>query len=169
MSRAEPGTPSSTATDRIYGNLGESVRPVGNHFQAVTTVRDGCLVPTEPLAAVLNEFISHWNQERPQRGGQFASPGEEVVSPVRAYGWLAENSGVAEATISRIVGLRSNGTELRIADALVQAIERPELFYDGEPPTLPIYPNPMASAADRISCCGGSIFTGASLTGVADF
>lgn len=130
----------------------------------MTTVRDGCLVPTEPLAAALNEFISHWNRERPQPGGRFASPGAEIVAPVRAYGWLAENSGVAEATISRIVGLRSRGTELRIADALVQAIERPDLFYDGEPPTLPIYPNPMAPAEDRL-CCGGSTYAAESLTG----
>jgi hypothetical protein len=120
---------------------------------------DGCLVPTAPLSAVVSEFVSRWNHDRPQTAGRFASPlYDDDVSPVRAFAWLAANSGVPEGTIQRIVQGRSQGTELRIAEALVcGALERPDLFYDGDPPTLPIYPNPSAPAIDRLSCCGGSM------------
>jgi hypothetical protein len=119
-------------------------------------VPDGCLVPTEPLAHLVRGWVSDWNRDRPQTAGQFHADDDENLSPVRATAWLSENSGVPEATISRIMGRRSRMTELRIAEALVVgALERPDLFYDGEPPTLPIYPNPSAPIEARLSCCGG--------------
>lgn len=120
---------------------------------------DGCLVPTAPLSVVVSEWLSQWNHDRPQTAGRFSSAYGDAVCPIRGVDWLADESGVPEGTIQRIVSQRSRGTELRIADALVQAIDRIDLFNDGDPPTLQIYANPSAPIADRLSCCGGSTTT----------
>lgn len=133
----------------------------------MTRVPDGCLVPTAPLAVAVTAFLSDWNRDRPQTAGRFHAPADDPVTPIRGVAWLSTESGVPEDTIQRIVGLRSRGTELRIADALTQALERPDLFHDGEPPTLPIYPNPSAPRELRAACCGGS--TASSLNGSASF
>ncbi len=124
---------------------------------ACETVIDGCLVPTPPLAQIVRGFVSTWNRERPQTAGQFHAEDDDPISPMRPVAWLAENSRVPEATISRIMHPRGpRTTGLSIADALVNALEQPWLFYDGEPPTLPIMPNPAAPLEARQACCGGS-------------
>lgn len=68
--------------------------------------------------------------------------------------WLEQESGVKRATIQNIASARRRTTELRYADALVQALDRQDLFYDG---SLTIRPNPNAPAAARAACCGGSL------------
>lgn len=108
----------------------------------MAAARDGCVVETESLSALL-------------AGG----------SRSRSTAWLAEATrrqdplgvGIPEATIENVVSARFRTTELRIADALVAAIGRPEAFHDG---TLEVRPNPTASREARAACCGGSL-TGA--------
>jgi hypothetical protein len=106
---------------------------------------------------MLREFVSGWNRDRPGRtSGQFSA---EVrgVALVGAVEWLVSETGLREGTIERVLYARSATTELWMADALTQAIDRPFAFHDG---TLEIRPNPQAPRAARASCCGGSL-TGA--------
>lgn len=125
---------------------------------------DGCLVPTGPVADLLDRFFADWKRERPPTGGQFSAAGCDELGPIRALEWLANEARmwsetssawtpVSESTIQNIVDRRYRMTEFRVADALVSALGRPELFYDG---TLEVFPNPAAPAAARAACCGGS-------------
>lgn len=135
-----------------------------------TRARDGCVVDTSPLAQVIAGFVSDWNlaRGRPDRShrrfGLIASvsPPEEDVA-LGALRWLSDEThrrgfAVPVKTIQNIARLGPDGrpsprnrtTELRIADALVAVIERPDLFHNG---TLTIRPNPLASREARASCC----------------
>lgn len=130
---------------------------------ATAYARDGCVVPTEPLANMLRTFISTWNETRPPAtGGQFAAENtRSEAMTVSAIHWLALETArrgrpVSEEIIGRMVGPRSRRkprTELRIADALVTVIGHPEAFVDG---TLRVRPNPAAHKKARAACCGGS-------------
>lgn len=110
---------------------------------------------------MLQEYVSAWNRDRPATAGRFASPGDDSVSPVGAVSYIAEATkqsdpdgrGVPEKTIQNLVAARFPVTELRIADAVVSAIDRPHLFHDG---TLEIRQNPLASRKSLATCCGGS-------------
>ncbi len=89
-------------------------------------------------------------------GGRFT--GTRCISGVseleRRTGAPNIASPVPAAAIYRVLSAKSCTTELRIADALVAAIDLPEAFHNG---TLPIQPNPAASAAARAACCGSSL------------
>ena len=67
-----------------------------------------------------------------------------------AVSWLAQETGLPKRTIQRVVAGTRQTTELRVADALVWAIGKQQLFHDG---TLHVRPNPRARAAER-ACCG---------------
>lgn len=125
---------------------------------------DGCLVPTPPLAEILDRFFAQWKKDRPSTGGQFCGGSTDDVAPIRAAEWLASEAKmwsetdqryypVSESTIRNIVDRKYRMTELRVADALVTALGRPELFYDG---TFRVFPNPAAPVAVRSLCCSGS-------------
>lgn len=125
--------------------------------------RDSCVVDTAPLAQLLQGFITTWNVSRPavarggtSNGGRFTPRAErpvEEVGMVSAVSWLAAETGVPESTIEKVARGRSKTTELRIADPLVQALDRPQAYHDG---TLTIRPNPLAPRTVRARCCGGS-------------
>lgn len=125
--------------------------------------RDGCVVDSEPLARVVTGFVSDWKRGRPSVGGQFgASQVRRVdVESTSALDWLSEATGIPRGTIENLTVRgrdgklgRSRTTELRIADPIVAALGRPELFHDG---TLEVKPNPHAKAKYRKACCGGSL------------
>jgi nucleoside-diphosphate-sugar epimerase len=124
--------------------------------------RDGCVVATEPLSAMLGAFVSQWSRDRPSTRGRFSARRERTdVSPVGAVAWLAAETNLPAGTIENVVSGRVKTTELRIADALVTAIGREDTLSDGEFPrnaggTLEIMPNPLARPADRARCCAGS-------------
>lgn len=123
--------------------------------------RDGCVVPTEPLADLLNGFASRWRRQRPVTAGQFAQRQQRTeVTFVGPVDWLSAETQrlavegghpVSAEAITRILRRRSRVTELRTADALVAALGCPEVFHDG---TLEIQPNPLASSRERAACCG---------------
>jgi hypothetical protein len=115
---------------------------------------DGCLVPAEPFIEAVQAFVRQWNRERPQPGGQFGVEASTVV-PIRALQALAAVAELSEATIRSIYEGRFNRIELRVADGLVVALERPDLFYD-ERVDGKIEANPFASAEARTECCGGA-------------
>lgn len=131
----------------------------------MTTARDGCVVPTEPLAHALGGFMRERNRLVGSGTGRFghrAAPAkqEAPVPLVGAYEWLEaetrlhdpDGRGVSRKTIKRIVGGQTTITDYRIADMLVAAIGRPELFHDG---TLEVFENPHASRdSPRDICCG---------------
>lgn len=109
--------------------------------------RDGCLVTTEPFAELLRAFVLRWTKERPQPAGQF---GVTEEPPIRALAWLsAELSRVAPyVTEATLKGLLERGErtkvliELRVADAIAVALDRPDILYD---PRIVVYRNPQAS------------------------
>lgn len=130
---------------------------------ATAYARDGCVVSTEPLSQMVRSFIDDWNRTRPPAtGGQFG-PGQTRTEAmtVSAIAWLAGETAVlgeavTEEVIGRMVGPRGRRkprTELRVADALVQAMGQPQAFHDG---TLRVRPNPAAHRSARAACCGGS-------------
>lgn len=137
-----------------------SCRPIRLHFQAVPdapTARDGCVVPTEPLAAMIGSFVREWRRTRPDTRGQFkpaASPGPVTLT---AYDWLHLKTGVPKRSLENIAAGRYPTTELRVADLIVSAIGRPEAFYNG---TLEVRPNPLAARAAQAACCGTPSFAG---------
>lgn len=121
--------------------------------------RDYCVVSSEPLARMVNTFVSRWNQRHPpERPNQFTGRSEQGPAMVRAIDWLAAESGVSAGTIANLARPtpRFRTTELRIADRLLMAMDAPEALSDGTFGPDPIRPNPLAPAADRARCCGGS-------------
>lgn len=113
----------------------------------MATARDSCVVPSGPLAEMLHRFVTDWNRDRPRASGQFDHAQTRHEGPVSAVHWLAAESGVPESTIQNIVaeaGPRYHYVELRTADSLVAAIGRPDVFYDGNPPTLQVQGNAKA-------------------------
>jgi hypothetical protein len=123
--------------------------------------RDGCVVITEGLADLLARFVEDWKRSRPSTGGRFGDGVDDrnAVSTIGAVAWLAAETrrndpdgvGIPPDTIQNVVSRRYRTTELRVADALVTALGRPEVFHDG---TLTILPNPSAPRAARDACCG---------------
>lgn len=108
------------------------------------------MVPTDPLADVVKNFLHRWSVERPSNNGRFANgEARTEVTFIGGAEWLAMETGVPRDKIQSITQRRQPMTELRIADALVSAIGRPDLLG-----TLPVMPNPRASRAARESCCG---------------
>lgn len=143
--------------------------------------RDACAVPTRALAGVVQEWVDRWDRDHPElaaakrqaNGRRIGGGGSEAHRNERghltgngALGALTvlhertvmsdpTERGVSKDTIRHVLRhRRSTYTELRTADLLISAIQRPEVFHDG---TLPIVPNPAATSEARASCCGGSL------------
>lgn len=120
--------------------------------------RDGCVVETAPLARAVTDFCKRWNVSRGPSAGEFGtSPEQSSVGPVD---YLADRTRIPKSTIQELTSKRcasetgrSRRTELRIADALVTAIGRPEMLHDG---TLTIEGNRLAPKSLRAACCPGS-------------
>jgi hypothetical protein len=129
------------------------------HYSLVAD-KDPCAVDTQPLSEMLQRYIADWERERPRKrqvtGGTFAADGGRVdlgTVPLGAINWLAQETRLPYSTISRIAAGGRRTTELRVADALVSAIGRPDAFYC----ELTVRPNPMAPADVRSRCCSGSL------------
>lgn len=108
------------------------------------------VVCREPLRRIVTGFVASWNRERPPVGGQFAeNQRRSSTVHVSAVEWLSSNSGIPRGTIENITRAseRSAVVSYDVADALVGAIGRPELMYDG---TL----EPTRRSAP--TCCSGS-------------
>lgn len=127
----------------------------------MATARDGCVVPTEPLSHLLRGFVDEWNRERPSTGGRFAPKNLRTeVAVLGAVEWISQETQIPEPTIQNLLPSKKTGqprhrhTELRIADAVVQAIGKTQAFHDG---TLEVLPNPSASQEARAACCSGSL------------
>lgn len=109
-----------------------------------------CLcVPTEALSDLLGEYVSSWNQRRPPTPfPQMRNTPRDTLTAVES---LTASSGLTASQIDGIRRKRTRYTELRVADPLVAAMNRPEAFYDG---SLPVIANPKASASTRASLTG---------------
>lgn len=122
--------------------------------------RDGCVVPTAPLSRLVNDFVDGFRAQYEERRERAHGRRVGGVTP-SAVAWLADATrrrdphgrGVSESTITGVLAARYQVTEFRVADALVCAMGKVTAFYDGEPPTLPVVPNPLMK---NPSCCGGS-------------
>jgi hypothetical protein len=112
---------------------------------------DDCVVETAPLAGIVTEFIDRWRKERPTPNSGRLNATEDDSIVMGAYEYLTEKSEIPVERIRSIQNAkrRQPVTELRVADALVAAAGRPEVFYDG---TLTI----RARDGSRGDCCGGS-------------
>lgn len=122
----------------------------------MTAARDECVVDSEPLAELVTGFVSSWSRSRPACSSRFAGRKGRVGSaaPMSALDWLEAETKISRGTISNLIGRpRNRTTELRVADALVAAIGRPEVFHDN---TLTIRQNPYVNVKNR-SCCSGSL------------
>lgn len=116
--------------------------------------RDGCVVPTEPLADLIRGFLVSWSRERPANHGRYsADEARTEVTFVGGEEWLAQESGLPRDKIQSVRQRRQPHTELYVADALTAAIGRPDVLC-----ALPVSPNPKASRAARESCCGSASF-----------
>jgi hypothetical protein len=125
--------------------------------------RDGCAVPTPALACLVREWETRWNRDHPDLVSARRTNGRRIGGGgTNADGQLAGNRTVGAVTIlherTRQVDPRERGvskrqiramlsqragayTELRTADLIVAAVERPDAFHDG---SLPVVPNPWA-------------------------
>lgn len=120
----------------------------------------------------MQEWVDKWDRDHPdlasrsqrgeakgrgrQNGRRSGAVGAMTILHERTALTDPLGRGVPKETIRALLakGRRSPYTELRTADLLVAAIERPEVFHDG---TLAVEPNPSASVEARASCCGGSL------------
>jgi len=149
----------------------------------VSSGRDGCVVDTAPLSAMVREFEEQWRREhsptfdstgrsnggakaaRDERG-HFAGRSDDALTPPS---WVEEleqrtqrldrvsGQGLTRWQIYSVRDCRHRSTELRIADPLATALRRTDAFRDGEPPTLDVRPNPKARPDAQAACCGGSL------------
>jgi hypothetical protein len=148
---------------------------------------------------MLRGFVSSWNRDRvPNRTStSFRSAADRRAAPsassrrepelVGAIEWLAVETrkhgqdGLSTDTIEKVLKAKFQTTELRIADPIVTALNRPEEFseiteYAHSPACtvsvdgrlaagcpgcgvareqLVIRPNPLAKREVRVECCGG--------------
>jgi hypothetical protein len=120
-------------------------------MEKTVAARDGCVVDSAPLSSILGDFVEEWKRTRPA-DTRFSRNEIPVVSPIE---YLSLETGIPERTIKNVVKGAYRTTELRIADALVAAIGRPEVFHDG---TLSPFENPLADKETKArgECCGGS-------------
>lgn len=106
--------------------------------------------------------MDRWDSTHDPSSGTTGRGGDQTVGAVRILSertallaeQVPEGLPVPTKTIENVLAGRHRLTELRIADALVAAVEQPEAFHDG---TLRILPNPNAAPAVRASCCGSSL------------
>lgn len=117
------------------------------------TVQRDRLGRRNPGARAVRDGLGHFSGAR-----LLASGAEALSEKTRELG----GTYVPLGTIHKVLRAEYPRTELRVADSLVAAIERPDAFHDG---TLNIYPNPKATLAARSACCSGSDLD--SLTGTA--
>jgi hypothetical protein len=110
-------------------------------FQPAGNGSDPLVVRTIELAGVLDKWIREWRSERPLQidANRWKQPGELFMGAIEA---LSQRSGIPERSIARVRRLETKWTNLHIADALLTAIERPELMSDG---TVNVVPNPRMS------------------------
>lgn len=130
------------------------------------TGRDPCVVETEGLAGLLDEFVTEYvaahdpvaRAPSRDRNGHF-SGGRSPEATLGALDALSERTreqdpfgiGVPARTIQNVVHRRYQVTELRTADALVAAARRPNAYHDG---TLTVRANPRVKAGEKARCCG---------------
>lgn len=130
--------------------------------------RDGCLVPAEPFAELVQQFVRNWNRDRPQPGGQY---GLEDKPPVRALAWLSAEATrvcggvvvgdtridftITEGMLEGLLDRRRPpvALELRVADAIATALHQPFVMYEER---VVVMPNPAATREAQESCCSGS-------------
>lgn len=100
---------------------------------------------------MIGNWVADWNRHRPPHRSGFGRREAEFVA---AVDWLADAAGMTREGVENIMKGRTSTTELRIADALLSAIDRADALaeFDGRPADLPIQQNPRARA-----CCGGSL------------
>lgn len=138
---------------------------------------DGCAVSTAELAPILQEFVEAWTRGHEDLAARVSVDGRRIgggSARRNALGQLAGNEavgaitilhertrrmdprqqGIPKRTIRNVLTVRYQRTELRIADALLAAAHRVDAFHDG---TVSVVPNPLATAAARATCCGGSL------------
>lgn len=99
---------------------------------ATVPARDGFVVDSEPLSAMLRTFANTWNQERPPpcRGNRRQAVS---VEPISAADYLAQESGVKLSTVKHLLHdpPQHPTAKLETADALVAALGQPQAFHDG--------------------------------------
>lgn len=116
-----------------------------------TTDLDPCCVATDPLCALVRKFVEDWLKTRRSRKGQRGYQ-EGDVDPIGPYAWLALDSGLPEDAIRKLrTPARYPLTELRVADAIINSIGEPSMFY-----ALEVMPNPLVPVGASAECCGGS-------------
>lgn len=122
---------------------------------AVRKPRDGCVVATEALAPLLEDFIACWERQHPDLATNSSAVGNSTVGGLQILyertcvaGRDGSGTRVPLQTIRNVLLRRSPWTEFRTADALLVAIRRVGVLYDG---TLEVRPNPLAPG--RASCC----------------
>lgn len=124
----------------------------------LTRSRDACVVERESLTRVLGEFVEGWNRTHPdaQSGGRrHGTEGSLQAAAIGAVAWLSIETGIPVKTIQNITNTtssRSKFTELRIADALLMAIDKPHLLHNG---TITVRPRYRSERA-RSLCCGAA-------------
>lgn len=134
--------------------------------------RDPCIVATVQLAGLLRSWVDSYEQRmnlrdprgqvnigrtnlRDENGFFVGRNPDAALSGVAALSQetlrIGHGEGVHPDKIRAILRVRHASTELRTADLLVTAIERPEAFYDG---SLTVS---ARSRAHQAECCGGSL------------
>lgn len=138
--------------------------------------RDPCVVETDGLASVVEDFVSDYVQKHPvsraprrdATTGHFSIGGRLAEGAPRALDALSERTrqqdpaglGVPASTIRNVVERRYQTVELRTADRLVVAAGALASYRDG---TLHVKPNPRVKAGEKARCCGD--LSGSSLNG----
>lgn len=133
-----------------------------------------CVVDAAPIVELVRGFVADWNATRPpeppegNRRPSSTSPERGTAVPLLFFGavvWLAQETGIPKSTIQKISQGRMRVVGLSVADRIAQALDRPELLWDG---TLVVQPNPQARLevhADRQQIVlGGDVVASVTLT-----
>lgn len=128
--------------------------------------RDKYVVCREPVAEVVQSFISRWNQTHAPDNGRFAPNQRRTeITQVRAIEWISEETrqldtvyarGVSEKTLQSLFRRRGPDAQmyktidLRTADLLLTAVGRNDLIDGGDPRLTP-------QRRSSRTCCTGSL------------
>jgi hypothetical protein len=92
------------------------------------------VVATKPLAGFMTLWVMQQDWDEDYEKGA-------VIGP---KAWLAQETGLSERSIRRVLNAETKFTTLELAEALCMAVGRPDLLSPGG--LLEIVPNPMWSS-----------------------
>ncbi len=90
-------------------------------------------VRTSEISPVIKQFINRHNAEHPIRHGGSNKPDATIHIPtLQGRAFICQRTGYGDQRIQNIINCKSETIKFEIADKIMCAIDRPDVFVNGE-------------------------------------